>query len=191
MVMGVYKPPKFKFNMWKDQLYHLFESATSACEDILVLGDLNCDILHPSNNGTEGRHLLDMCEVFNLDCLIDEPTRLTTTSQTLIDVLLTNNKRRFLVSGTLEPHVSDHRLAFTVMKASHRHKKSMMITSRSYKCYDREKFLSDLSAVPFMYLLFLTMSMTRFGHFITSLIMLSVNMRQLSVFIFEVGTSPI
>lgn len=46
-----------------------------------------------------------MCEVFNLDCLIDEPTRLTTTS--------------------------------------------MMITSRSYNCYDREKFLSDLSAVPF------------------------------------------
>jgi len=53
------------------------------------------------------------------------------------------------VSGTLKPHVSDHRLAFTVMKASHRHKKSMMITSRSYKCYDREKVLSDLSVVPF------------------------------------------
>lgn len=89
-----------------------------------------------------------MCEIFNLHCLNDEPTRLTTTSQTLIDVL-SNNKQRFLVSGTLEPHMSDHRLAFTVMKASHRHKKSMMITSRSYKCYDREKFLSRLSAVPF------------------------------------------
>ena len=149
MVMGVYKPPKFKFNMWKDQLYNLFEYASSACEDMLVLGDLNCDILHPSNNGSEGRHLLGMCGIFNLDCLINEPTRLTPTSQTLIDVLLTNNKRRFLVSRTLEPHVSDHRLVFTVMKASHRHKKSMMITSRSYKCYDKEKFLSDLSAVPF------------------------------------------
>ena len=149
MVMGVYKPPKFKFNMWKDQLYHLFEYATSACEDILVLGDLNCDILHPSNIGSEVRHLLDMCESFNLDCLINEPTRMTTTSQTLIDVSLTNNKRRFLASGTLEPHMSDHRLVFTVMKASHRHKKSMMITRRSYKCYDKEKFLSDLSAVPF------------------------------------------
>ena len=45
--------------------------------------------------------------------------------------------------------MSDHRLAFTVMKASHRHTKSMLITSRSHKCYDREKFLSDLSDVPF------------------------------------------
>jgi len=120
MVVGVYRPPKFKFNMWKDQLYNLFEYATSACENILVLGDLNCDIFHPSNNGGEGRHLLDMGEIFNLDCLINEPTRLTTTSQTLIDVLLINYKRRFLASGTLEPHMSDYRLVFTVMKASHK-----------------------------------------------------------------------
>ena len=63
MVMGVYKPPKFKFNMWKDQLYHLCEYANSACEDILVLGDVNCDILHPSNNGSE----VNRSEIFNLD----------------------------------------------------------------------------------------------------------------------------
>ena len=127
MVTGVYKLPSLKFSKWKEELYKLFEHATSACEDILVLGDLNCDILRPFENGGEGRHLLDMCDIFSLDCLISEPTRLTTTSQTLIDVLLTNNKRRFLTSGTMEPHISDHRLIYTVMRITHRHKKSLMV----------------------------------------------------------------
>ena len=72
-----------------------------------------------------------------------------TTSQTLIDVLLTNNKRRCLTSGTLEPHISDHRLIYTVMRISHRHWKSLIVTARSYKSYYKEKFLSDLAAVPF------------------------------------------
>lgn len=116
MVAGVYKPLSLKFCKWKEELFKLFEHATSACEDILVLGDLNCDILRPLDNGGEGRHLLDMCDIFSLDCLINEPTRLTTTSQTVTDVLLTNNKRRFLTSGTLEPHISDHRLIYTVIR---------------------------------------------------------------------------
>ena len=38
MVTGVYKPPSLKFSKWKEELYKLFEQATSACEDILALG---------------------------------------------------------------------------------------------------------------------------------------------------------
>ena len=45
--------------------------------------------------------------------------------------------------------MSDHCLILSVMKASHKRKKYMMITSRSYKLYDKEKLLSDLSALPF------------------------------------------
>ena len=56
----------------------------------------------------------------------------------------------------------------------------MMITSRSYECYDKEKFLSDLSAVPFHVLLSLTMLMTRSGHFITCLSYFFVKKKYLS-----------
>ena len=150
MVTGVYKPPSLKFSKWKEELYKLLEHATSACEDILVLGDLNCDILRPFDNGGEHGHLLDMCDIFSLNCLISEPTRLTTTSQTLIDVLLTNKRRRFLTSGTLEPHISGQRLIYTVKRSSDRHKKSLMDNNcQKLQDYDKEKFLSDLAAVPF------------------------------------------
>lgn len=76
MVMGVYKLLKFKFNMWKDQLYNLFEYVIFVCEDIFVFGDLNCDIFYFFNNVSEGCYLLDMCEIFNFDCFINELIRL-------------------------------------------------------------------------------------------------------------------
>ena len=79
----------------------------SSCDDLLVLGDLTCDLLQPQNNGGEGSDLLDLCDIFNLECLVNEPTRVTPTSKTLIYVILTNNKGRFLSTGTLEPHISE------------------------------------------------------------------------------------
>ena len=109
---------------------------------------INCDILH-SDPKLDGKDLLDLCDIFDLDCLIKEPTRITSTSESLIDVILTNNKRRFLSSATVEPHVSDHQLVYTVMKAKASFKRSRKITCRSYKSYDKEAFVADLAMVPF------------------------------------------
>ena len=100
-------------------------------------------------NASEGRDVLDLCELFNLDSLVKEPTRVTPTSKTLIDVILTNNKGRFLSTGTLEPHISDHRLIYTIMRTSLARKRSRKIICRTYKAYDKERFVSDLTTVPF------------------------------------------
>ena len=149
MVCGAYRPPSTRRSIWMEDLYKLFEHALSSCDDLLVLGDLNCDLLQPQNNGGEGSDLLDLCDIFNLECLVNEPTRVTPTSKTLIDVILTNNKGRFLSTGTLEPHISDHRLIYTVMRISLARKRSRKVTCRSYKAYDKERFVSDLTTVPF------------------------------------------
>ena len=93
--------------------------------------------------------LISVCDIFDLHCLINQPTRITPISETLIDLILTNNKKRILSSGTIEPHISDHQLVYTVMRAKSSFKRSRKITCRSFKNYNKDKFEFELSSVPF------------------------------------------
>ena len=60
-------------------------------------------------NYGKGKILKDLEEVNNLKCMIEEPTRITTNSETLLDVILTNAPKMFKKCGTYEPEISDHR----------------------------------------------------------------------------------
>ena len=147
MIVGAYQSPGINSTMWNDDLFKLFESLMSLCDDVLILGDLNCDLY--AKNSTDGRALADLCDLFNLDCLINEPTRLSQSSSSLIDVILTNNKCRFLSSGVLEPHLSDHHLVYTVMRISYTLHRSRKVICRSYKAYNKDQFVTDLAYAPF------------------------------------------
>ena len=54
-------------------------------ENIVITGDLNCDLLGLSN---DGQRLVELCNNFNLKQLITKPTRLTAVCQSLIDVMI-------------------------------------------------------------------------------------------------------
>ena len=58
--------------------------------DVICIGDLNCDLLHPVDNGKQGRELLDICDVYDLHNLINEPTRVSYTKGSCLEVILTN-----------------------------------------------------------------------------------------------------
>ena len=49
-------------------------------------------------------------EIFGLDCLITKATRKTKTSETLLDLILTSNKKKTLVSDVVDTQISDHSL---------------------------------------------------------------------------------
>ena len=100
--------------------------------------------VQPDKNGSEGSELLDLNDIFNLECLVKEPTRVTTTFKTLVDVILTNNKGRFLSTGTLKPHISDNRLIYSVMRISLARKRSRKVICRSYKAYDKEQLKASV-----------------------------------------------
>ena len=55
--------------------------------DVICIGDINCDLLHPVYNGKQGRELLDICDVYDLHNLINEPTRVFSTKESCLDVL--------------------------------------------------------------------------------------------------------
>ena len=91
---------------------------------MFILGDLNADF-----NTNNGRKLIKLCNDQNLQYLIDEPTRVTSTSQTVLDQLLTNAPN-FISNIDVSPPVStnDHctigaKINFKISKKSpyHRH----------------------------------------------------------------------
>jgi len=55
----------------------ILDAAISNRASVLCLGDLNCDILKPQDSGKQGRAFLDICDIYGLDDLIKEPTRIS------------------------------------------------------------------------------------------------------------------
>ena len=112
VVLGLYRPQhNMGVNYYEtpeDELNEVTTWACSQCQTIIIMGDLNLDRLKPS--GREGKMLIDLEEVHELICWFNQPSRVTTTSQNLLDVILVNSPNSIKVSGVAELGLSDHRL---------------------------------------------------------------------------------
>ena len=86
---------------------------------------------------------------YNSTNLIREPTIVTATSSSLIDVILTNRLRSFLTSGTFNLGLSDHHLAYVVSRSHCSRSCPINVERRTFKNYDPERFRKDLHSTPF------------------------------------------
>ena len=74
-VVAIYRPPSIVRSQWMRELSVLFEGVSSLTNMAFLAGDLNADLLAPDKQHRHGRALLDLLDIFNLHCLITEPTR--------------------------------------------------------------------------------------------------------------------
>ena len=148
-LIAAYKPPAVDNVPFTSDMYSLWNKATSQSDNIICLGDLNCDIGNPLDNNNKGRYLLDICDIYDLDSLNNSPTRMSSQRSSCLDVILTNVARYFRESGTLEVGLSDHCLVYTVLNKKCPQPKAQIIRVRSFKNFDEGSFCSDLSLVPF------------------------------------------
>lgn len=88
----------------------------------------------------EGKLPLDLEEVHNLKCLMDKPTWVTPTSQTLIDVLLTSNPEYFRSSGIINHGLRDHTMIYGIMNNMVKNYPSKILSCRNYVKLDEEGF---------------------------------------------------
>ena len=149
LLLCTYKPPKVIKHMWEPEVNSMLLNASQRYDNLVIIGDLNCDILHLDKGSREGRALLDLMIEYKLTNLIREPTRMSATSSTLIDVILTNRPRSFLTSGTLDLGLSDHHLVFAVSRSHCPRTCPIKIVNRTFKNYDPERFRDDLHLIPF------------------------------------------
>lgn len=98
-----YRPPNSSIEFW-NHFENSLESASEQNMDMIVLGDFNEDILSPVSSN----HLTRTMLKFNLAHVINEPTRITPTSATCLDLIMTNHSSIINDSQVLPPFNSDH-----------------------------------------------------------------------------------
>ena len=95
------------------------DQAIQTCPNLILLGDFNEDML----DHQKSRNIRNIMNTYNLNQLIDTPTRITNRTSTLIDLILTTNSITCSNKGVLDPSCSDHspiHMSTSVMKVSHR-----------------------------------------------------------------------
>ena len=149
-LIAAYKPPSVDNVPFTSNMYSLLDKATSQSNNIICLGDFNCDISNLlDNNNNKGRCLLDICDIYDLDSLNNSPTRISSQRSSCLDVIVTNVPGYFRESGTLEVDLGDYCLVYTVLNKKLLQPKAETIRVRSFKNLDEGSFCSDLSLVPF------------------------------------------
>lgn len=146
-VTALYRPPGCDDDFFVN-LENIISTLDNEHKDYYLLGDLNCNYLSEVCNSQLSQLKL-LSQVYQLNQLIDEPTRITSTTKTLIDVIFTNDCSRIVASGVSHVAISDHSLVYTIRKIAiptqNTHK---YITTRDFKNFNPEKFKADLSSIP-------------------------------------------
>ena len=81
--------------------------------------------------------------------LIEKSTRITETSESLIDLIFTSNTEKIGESGILHLSISDHSLVYAVRQTRVTRKPPRTITFRNYNKFDEKQFVEELKNVPF------------------------------------------
>lgn len=111
-------------------------------EYILVLGDLNINMINIHNPVNK---LFDSYDFYQV---IDEPTRLSGATATLLDPIFINDKNVVSQSGTKDSNgVSDHLLTFCKINISCIKKFEKFLTRRDFKNFEERDFLFDLQSI--------------------------------------------
>ena len=146
VICTVYRPPNSDLNCFDAEFSDAVISALSLNHDVHVLGDLNCNLLNPQHHGSLA--VMNFCSIFNLTQVIKQPTRITETSETLIDVFLGSNTSLIREAKVVPAPFSDHDLVFISLGLKKKPSKPVYVTTRSYKDFVPESFLVDLNCAP-------------------------------------------
>ena len=135
----VYRPPNSNNDFFL-KLEDNLERVLDISRNVTILGDFNCNMMcgNPISN-----KLKSVCNDLHLKQLIDQPTRVTENSSTCIDLILLPIEKTVLHYGVMSIGISDHSLIYVNLKEKVQRNKRCVITFRSFKKFDQQKFLSE------------------------------------------------
>ena len=136
-----YNPHKSMISSHLTVLSLCLDKFTQQYENIILMGDYNCDPNH-----TE---MADFCEVYGLKNLVKEPTCFKSMEKpTLIDLILTNKPKSFQRTINVESGLSDfHKMTVTVMKCEYKKHPPKVIFYRDFKHFSNDLLRYDLEGV--------------------------------------------
>ena len=105
------------------QLIHKLEKALAFLDkeskEIILVGDTNCDLaMKPTDQTPDNntKHIFSLYKLFSFKQLIEEQTRVTLVTATVIDHVTTTCPINIMKSEVLEISLSDHYMVYCIQK---------------------------------------------------------------------------
>ena len=150
IVIAWYRPPSDPvefFNKLETILSYLDQEG----KEIILLGDINCNFAKKTVDLSDDMNAMHLRRIYNLlglTHLIEEPTRVTCETATLIDHIATTCPINIFKSGILKHALSDHYMVYCIRKLNGSISKNYKsIKTRNMKKFSEEAFLRDVASI--------------------------------------------
>ena len=143
LICSFYRPPSSPIE-WYEKFSMQIEKSLSLTDEIYLMGDINVDLKNGILTNTAWKHIV---ELHDLQQLIEEHTRVTAHSETLIDHLYVSTSDKVTDISVPSIAISDHYpICFTrsTSKINFKRQSHKSIQYRCYKKFNEERFLTDL-----------------------------------------------
>ena len=120
-------------------------------KEIILLGDTNCDFSSKPTgqfSDNNAKSLRSIYDLFSFIQLVEEPTRATLETATLIDHIASTCPNNVVESGVLKISMSDHNMVYCIRRLNGSFKKDhKAIKTRNIKNFSEEAFLHDFATI--------------------------------------------
>lgn len=146
-ICAVYRPPDLYYRQFLCDFETNFSLVLPNFDHVFCLGDFNIDLLNSGSNISDD--VSNVLYSMGLRQVVNEPTRITATSVTLIDFILTTCEDLIAEVTTVHvPEVSDHELISCVVNVNTCRQRSTYKSGRDFKHFNFQQFQYDLQSIP-------------------------------------------
>ena len=151
-IVGViYRPnthPRADIDIFTETLYSIMDLINAEKKQSTIMGDLNIDLLK-YNIHEQTKNYVDNVFSRGFVPLISKPTRVTTSSASLIDHMYTNSIPTTTITGIIINDVADHFGIFHIEKKKPTHKRKIIGKKRIFSEANLEIFKESLNQIDF------------------------------------------
>lgn len=138
-----YRPPKHSVLEFLEILENNLSILAPKFEYTIFGGDLNIDYLNILSNSY--KKLIELQDSFGLVQIVNEPTRIGTTSATILDLIFCSDNLNVTNSSVIDlPNMSDHNVVLCDIDTNEITSPPFLRTYRSYKYFNPDNFYRDL-----------------------------------------------
>ena len=138
IISSVYRPPNTSVETFF-KIEKLIQQVDNKNEEFYLLGDLNLLDSSLSNVKT----LQEITQLYQLTQVINEPTRVTKSTKSILDVCITSSPDKIIPSGVVHLGISDHSLVYATRKLNSVIKgdRQNLVEFRNFRKFNVESFL--------------------------------------------------
>ena len=117
IIVGIiYRPPNHNIDTFLDKFDECLHIVSQENKEVYLMGDFNINLLKTDNNST--LQFISSLSAYTFHSHINNPTRISGTSKTLIDNIFSNVINKNVINGILYCDISDHLPIFTISSQS-------------------------------------------------------------------------